>query len=114
MKIADLEIGIGKYIKEEVIPNLPDGFHKFLVYTGSVLILGKGEQLIQKHLPTLVAMDIIDKSGDVDIDKLYAAAKEGMNAAGSIEYKGMKFNSQDIDSLYKFIKGGKKNEDNKV
>lgn len=115
MKIADLEIGIGKYIKQEVIPNLPDGFHKFLVYTGSVLVLGKGEQLIQKHLPTLETMDIIDKSGDIDIDKLYAAAKEGMKAAGSVEYKGMTFNSKDVDSLYKFIvKGGVENESDKV
>ena len=114
MKIADLEIGIGKYIKQEIIPNLPDGFHKFLVYTGSLLVLGKGEQLIQKHLPTLVTMDIIDKNGDVDIDKLYAAAKEGMKAAGSVEYKGMKFNVKDVDSLYKFIKGGIENESDKV
>lgn len=114
MNIADLEIGIGKYIKQEVIPNLPDGFHKFLVYTGSILVLGKGEQLIQKHLPTLEVMDIIGKNGDVDIDKLYAAAKEGMKAAGTVEYKGMTFNSKDVDSLYKFIAGGKKDEDIKV
>lgn len=114
MKIADLEIGIGKYIKQEVIPNLPDGFHKFLVYTGSVLVLGKGEQLIQKHLPALVAMDIIDKNGDVDIEKLYEAMREGMKQAETVEYKGMKFNEKDVDSLYKFIVGGKKNEDNKV
>lgn len=114
MKIIDLEVGIGKYIKQEVVPNLPDGFHKFLVYTGSVLVLGKGEQLIQKHLPTLEAMDIIDKNGDVDIEKLYAAAKEGMKAAGTVKYKGMTFNSADVDSLYKFIAGGKKDENIKV
>ena len=107
MKIADLEIAIGKYIKSEVAPNIPNTLERFMVYTGSVLALGKGEKLIQKHLPTLKSMDIINDQGDVDVDLLYQAAKEGIRATGTVQIKSLIFNEADLDKLYQFIKGGK-------
>lgn len=110
MKIYELELGVGEYIKKEVLPNIPNSLQKFIVSTASVLLIGKGEALIQKHLPTLQTMEIIDKEGNVDIDMLYQAAKQGMEVTGKVEYKGMVFNTKDVDSLYKFIKGGVKNE----
>ena len=107
MKIADLEIAISKYIKSEVAPNIPNTLERFMVYTGSVLVLGKGEKLIQKHLPTLKSMDIINDQGDVDVDLLYQAAKEGIRATGTVQIKSLIFNEADLDKLYQFIKGGK-------
>lgn len=105
MQIADLEVGVAKYIKDEVAPNIPNTLQRFTLYTGSFLIAGKTERLIEKYMPTLKAMDIIDDSGEIDVDILYKAAKEGMAATGTVEYKGMIFNSKDVDSLYKYIKG---------
>lgn len=113
MQIADFELGIAKYIKQEVAPNIPNSLLRFGLYTGSVIIAGKTERLIEKHMPTLKAMDIIDDNGEIDVDLLYKAAKEGMAATGTVEIKGMVFNSQDIDSIYKFITGEKKEKGGK-
>lgn len=107
MKIADLEIAIGKYIKSEVAPNIPNTLERFMIYTGSALVLGKGERLIEKHLPMLNKMDIINAEGDIDVELLYQAAKQGMRATGTVQIKSLIFNEGDLDKLYEFIKGGK-------
>ncbi len=106
MKIPEIEIVIGRYIKNEVLPNIPNQLERFMVGAGATLMLGKSEILVKKHLDTLQKMDIIDGEGEVDIDKLYTASKEGMNAAGgTIKYKSMVFNQNDIDKLYSMLKG---------
>lgn len=107
MKIVDVELVIGKYIKQEVIPAIPNPLLKFALASGSVLVMGKAERLIQKYLPMLQSMDIIDEEGNVDIDSLYSASKEGLKATnGKLEIKGMIFNQNDIDKLYSMLKGG--------
>ncbi len=106
MKIPEIEIVIGKYIKNEVLPNIPNQLERFIVGAGSTLLVGKSEMLINKHLDMLQKMDIINEEGNVDIDKLYTAAKDGMAAAGgNVKYKSLIFNQNDIDKLYSMLKG---------
>lgn len=107
MKIAELELAIGKYIKNEVAPNIPNTLERFMLYTGSALVLGKGERLLEKHLPLMKKMDIINDEGDIDVELLYQAAKHGIKATGTVQIKSMVFNEGDLDKLYEFIKGGK-------
>lgn len=105
MKIVDVELVLGKYIKEVVMPVIPSSLMKFALASGSALVLGKAEKLIQEHLKLLQSMDIIDKEGNVDIEALYKAAKEGIRATGGkVEFKGFIFNEQDIDKLYSMMK----------
>ena len=105
MKIVDVELVIGKYIKDVVIPVVPNSLMKFALATGSVLVMGKAEKLIQEHMKLLQSMEIIDQEGNVDIEALYKAAKEGIKATGGkIEIKGFIFNEQDIDKLYSMMK----------
>ena len=107
MKLVDIELVLGQYIKQEVIPAIPNPYMKFLLAGGSFLVMGKAERLIQQYLPMLQSMDIIDAEGNVDIDALYTAAKEGLKATnGKIEIKGLIFNQNDIDKLYSMLKGG--------
>lgn len=106
MKIVDVELVLGKYIKEVVMPVMPSSLMKFALATGSVLVMGKTEKLVQQYLPILKAMDIIDEEGNVDIEALYKAAKEGIKATGGkLEIKGLIFNEQDIDKLYSMMRG---------
>lgn len=106
MKLAEIEIVLGKYIMQEVIPNIPSTLERFMIGAGATLFIGKGEVLLNKYTPILKSMDIIDVEGNVDIDKLYTASIEGMKASGGkIEYKGMTFNQTDIDKLYSMLKG---------
>lgn len=106
MKIVDVELVIGKYIKDVVLPVMPSSLMKFALATGSVLVMGKTEKLIQEHMKLLQSMEIIDQEGNVDIEALYKAAKEGIKATGGkIEIKGLIFNEQDIDKLYSMMRG---------
>jgi hypothetical protein len=106
MKIVDVELVIGKYIKDVVLPVMPSSLMKFALATGSVLVMGKTEKLIQEHMKLLQSMEIIDQDGNVDIEALYKAAKEGIKATGGkIEIKGLIFNEQDIDKLYSMMRG---------
>lgn len=106
MKIVDVELVLGKYIKEVVMPVMPNSLMKFALASGSALVLRKTEKLIQEHMKLLQSMEIIDQDGNVDIEALYKAAKEGIKATGGkIEIKGLIFNEQDIDKLYSMMRG---------
>lgn len=106
MKIVDVELVIVKYIKDVVLPVMPSSLMKFALATGSVLVMRKTEKLIQGHMKLLQSMEIIDQDGNVDIEALYKAAKEGIKATGGkIEIKGLIFNEQDIDKLYSMMRG---------
>ena len=107
MKLDQIELVLAQYIKQEIIPAIPNTFIKFALAGGSFLVMGKAERLIQQYLPMLQSMDIIDAEGNVDIDALYSATKEGLKATnGKLEIKGLIFNQNDVDKLYSMLKGG--------
>ncbi len=103
MKLADIEIGTMEYIQQE-IASKATGPLKFLIYTGTFLGTGMIEQYINKYSDVLKTMQIIDEEGNIDIDKLYNASKQGIKQSGSFEFKGIIFDEKDIDKLYSFIK----------
>lgn len=102
MKLADIELGIMNYIHQEIAAKAT-GLTKFLIYTGSFLGAAKGEKLIAQYLPILQNMDLIDAEGNIDIEALYNAAKQGIKQSGSFEFKGIIFDEKDIDKLYTYI-----------
>ena len=105
MKLSDIEIVIGIYIKEEVLPHIPTTLGKFAIATGSAMFLGRGEALISKHMPMLKTMGVVGDDGDIDIDMLYDASKEGLEATGGkVDIRGMIFNQSDLDKLYSMLK----------
>lgn len=104
MKINQIESGILEYVQKEIAEKAPNGFLKFMIYTGSFLMLNKGEKALNTYLPVLKAAELIDEEGDIDIEKLYEAAKQGIKESGSFEYKGITFHDKDVDNLYTYIK----------
>lgn len=48
--------------------------------------------------------DLFDENNNVDLDKLYAMAKEAIKKSGQFEFMGIIFNETDIDKLYSYIK----------
>lgn len=105
MKLSDIEVVLGFYIKDEVLPHIPNTLARFAVATGSALAIGKGELLLQKYMPLMNTLGIIDANGDVDIDALYKASKEGLEATGGkLQVSGLIFNNDDIEKLYRMLK----------
>lgn len=102
MKLTDIELGVMNYIHQEIAAKAT-GLTKFLIYTGSFLGATKGEKLITRYLPMLQNMDLIDEEGNIDIEALYNAAKQGIKQSGSFEFKGIIFDEKDIDKLYNYI-----------
>lgn len=105
MKLADIELGILKYIKQEVASKAT-GIKKFLIYSGVALGAEKGERMLQEYLPILQNMGLVSPEGDIDIDSLYNAMKIGIKESGDFVFGGFKFNEQDVDKLFQYIRGG--------
>lgn len=106
MKLADIELGIIDYIHQEIAVKAT-GVLKFLIYTGSFLGASKGEKIIAQYLPILQQMELIDKDGNIDVETLYNAAKQGIKQCGSFEWKGIIFDEKDVDKVYSYIKNKK-------
>ena len=108
MKISDIEVVLGMYIKNEVIPNIPNTPEKFMIAVGSSLIALKGEKLIQQYMPLLKTMDVVDESGDVDIDMLHNVLTNSLETiGGKLDIRGLIFNKADLDKLYSMLKEAK-------
>lgn len=105
MKITDVELILAEYTRKEMIPVMPTTLGKFALAGASTLILGKAEKLIAQYRPMLNTLGIIDENGNVDIDALYTASKDGMTATnGILQIAGFTFNQADIDKLYRMLK----------
>lgn len=106
MKMPDLELILMKYAKEVIMPVIPNPLTKFALISASTLMLGKTERLMQQYLPILQTLEVISQEGDINVEALYKAAKEGIKATGGkLEIKGLIFNEQDIDNLYYMMRG---------
>ena len=105
MKLSEIEIVVGAYITQEVIPNIPSTLERFLIGAGSALVLNKGEVFIGEYIPILKKLGIMDNNGEIDIARLYSASKQGLKSSGGkIEYKSFTFNENDVDKLYSMLK----------
>lgn len=105
MKITELELVLAEYIRTEMIPVIPSTLGKFALMGASALVMNRTEKLLAQYMPILTALDIIDKEGNVDVDALYSASKEGMKATnGILQIAGFTFNQSDLDKLFKMLK----------
>lgn len=105
MKISEIELVLAEYIRTQMIPVMPTTPAKFILMAGSTLVLNKLEKLIAQYESYLKTLDIMKENGEIDVDALYSASKEGMKATnGILEVAGFTFNQADIDKLYKMLK----------
>lgn len=100
--------GMAQYADSEIIPHLPTGKG---IGAGIALALimdgGKSRILALKDHTAVQMMGIMDAEGNIDLDRLYNAARtrvDGKKIPWDIPVIGeLKFDVNDIDRLYKYI-----------
>ena len=100
--------GVAKYADDEIIPHLPMGKG---IGAGIALALimdgGKSRILALKDHLAVQMMGIMDEEGNIDLDRLYNAARsrvDGKKIPLTIPVIGeLRFDVNDVDRLYKYI-----------
>ena len=100
--------GVAQYADNEIIPHLPTGKG---IGAGIALALimdgGKAQLLKLRENPAVQMMGIMDAEGNIDLDRLYNAARtqvDGKKIPLSIPVIGeLRFDVNDVDRLYKYI-----------
>ena len=108
ISIDQLMRGVTRFADLEIIPHLPTGKG---IGAGIALALlmdgGKARILQLREHPAVQLMGIMDEQGNVDLDRLYSAARpkvDGQKLPISIPIIGeLRFDVNDLDKLYKYI-----------
>lgn len=100
--------GVVRFIDTEILPHLPTGKG---IGAGIVIALimdgGKEKILALREHPAVKLMGIMDEAGNINIDRLYNAArpKFEQKLPVSIPFIGdLTFDQNDVDKLYRYIK----------
>ena len=100
--------GLAQYADNEIIPHLPTGKG---IGAGIALALimdgGKSRILALKDHPAVQMMGIMDAEGNIDLERLYNAARpkvDGQKVPLTIPIIGeLRFDVGDLDKLYRYI-----------
>lgn len=100
--------GVAQYAENEIIPHLPTGKG---IGAGIALALimdgGKSRIFTLKDHPAVQMMGIMDAEGNIDLDRLYNAARprfDGQKLPITVPIIGeLRFDVSDLDKLYKYI-----------
>lgn len=100
--------GAAKFADNEIIPHLPMGKG---IGAGIALALimdgGKSRILARKDHPAVQMMGIMDDEGNIDLDRLYNAARtrvDGKKLPITVPIIGeLRFDVGDLDKLYRYI-----------
>lgn len=100
--------GVAQYAENEIIPHLPTGKG---IGAGIALALimdgGKSRILELKDHPAVQMMGVMDEGGNIDLDRLYNAARprfDGQKLPVTVPIIGeLRFDVGDLDKLYRYI-----------
>lgn len=99
--------GAVRFADNEIIPHLPGGKG---IGAGVALALimdgGRSRILALREHPAMKLMQIMDEQGNIDLDRLYNAARPKFEnkLSVSVPFIGeLKFDQSDVDKLYKYI-----------
>ena len=100
--------GVAQYADNEIIPHLPTGKG---IGAGIALALildgGKNRILALKDHPAVQMMGVMDADGNIDLDRLYNAARprfDGQKLPVTVPIIGeLRFDVSDLDKLYRYI-----------
>ena len=100
--------GVAQYADNEIIPHLPTGKG---IGAGIALTLimdgGKSRILALKDHPAVQMMGVMDEGGNIDLDRLYNAARprfDGQKLPVTVPIIGeLRFDVGDLDKLYRYI-----------
>ena len=72
---------------------------KWILGGGTFLILHQADALIQKYLPMLKQVGIIDESNKLNIEVASGFINSAFDKSGTVEYLGFKFDKSDGEAL---------------
>ena len=99
--------GAVRFADNEIIPHLPGGKG---IGAGIALALimdgGRSRILALREHPAVKLMQILDEQGNIDLDRLYNAARPKFEnkLSVSVPFIGeLKFDQNDVDKLYRYM-----------
>ena len=100
--------GVMRFADAEIGPHLPTGKAIGLGVALSLIAEGGNEQLLAlRENPLIQTMGVMDEQGNVDLDRLYNAARpklDGQKLPVTLPLIGeLRFDVNDLDKLYKYI-----------
>lgn len=99
--------GFSKFADREVIPHLPTGKGIAAGIGLALLLDGNRDAILAlRDHPIFKMLNVMDTEGQVDIDRLYNAARPRFEnkLPISIPFIGdLKFDQSDVDKLYRYI-----------
>ena len=99
--------GAMRYADNEVIPHMPGGKGIGAGIMLALIIEGSREKILAlRENQAVKMMQIFDDSGNIDLDRLYNAARPKFEnkLSVSVPFIGeLKFDQSDVDKLYKYI-----------
>lgn len=100
MKISLSKISqvLPEFVDTRLMPSAPSTM-KWVLGGGTFLILHQADALIQKYLPMLKQVGIVDESNKLDIEVASGFINSAFDKSGSVEYMGFKFDKSDGEAL---------------
>ncbi len=100
--------GVMRFADTEIGPHLPTGKAIALGVALSLVAEGGKQQLLAlRETPLIKTMGVMDESGNLDLDRLYNAARprlDGQKLPVTLPLIGeLRFDANDLDKLYKYI-----------
>ncbi len=100
--------GAMRYADNEVIPHLPGGKGIGAGIMLALIMEGSREKILAlRENPAVKMMQIFDDAGNIDLDKLYNAARprfDGQKLPVTVPIIGeLRFDVSDLDKLYRYI-----------
>lgn len=99
--------GAVRFADTEIIPHLPSGKGIGAGIMLALIMEGSREKILTlRENPAVKLMRIMDEPGNIDLDRLYNAARPKFEnkLSVSVPFIGeLKFDQNDVDKLYKYI-----------
>ena len=99
--------GAVRFIETEILPHLPTGKGIGAGIAVALIMDGGKEKILSlRSHPVVQVMGVMDENGNVNIDRLYNAArpKFEQKLPVSVPFIGeLKFDQNDVDKLYRYI-----------
>lgn len=106
--VSQIQNGAAKYIDDEVLVSMP-GWQRWVFGAGAGIAINNFPQIVEKwkNEEIVKMLGVIDKEGNVDINKIYQGVKR-QAAKGPISFDipgmgKMTLNESDVDKIYKYI-----------